>query len=78
MPYNPSYTSEPEEEMTTELSTGNEKGLQETIVRCSKETKVNIKNNIGQCRCWAGGGNQANLKTYGFSQNRYRYNKYLI
>ena len=40
---------------TTSLSQVMDKGMQETMVRCHTEVKVDLREK-GQCRCWACGG----------------------
>ena len=40
---------------TTSLSQVMDKEMQETMVRCHTEVKVDLMEK-GQCRCWGGGG----------------------
>ena len=54
MTQNPAYSPDTLEATTT-LSRVLDKEMQETMVRCTKETKDDLRD-TGQCMCWTGGG----------------------
>ena len=73
MTHNPVYSPD-SMEATTSLSRVVDKEMQETMVRCIKETKPDVLDKR-QCWCWAGGGEGGGYKA-ALKHNRCHINNY--
>ena len=76
MTHNPVYSPE-DMEVTTSLSRVLDKEMQETMVRCTKETKPDLQDK-SQCWCWTGGGRSQEGENYKTALDHNRYHLYSI